>query len=73
MIEERPTVGIVREGDDARRPSIRLDAQLAEAELLDAAEDIGRLLADGDDFDLSPAARALLYALDEAITAMLRG
>jgi hypothetical protein len=50
--------------------TIELRLSVDERELLDAAEDLERLLdADGDD-DFAPSLRDLLVALDDAITAV---
>lgn len=56
------------EDTDARRQTLAFRAELPTADLLDASEDIGRIL-EQDDLDLTPAARELLFAVDEAITA----
>jgi hypothetical protein len=53
----------------ALQRTIRLSANLAEQELLDAVEDLERLLEHTDDEDLCPATRMLLVALDEALQA----
>lgn len=46
--------------------SLRVD--VARAGILDAAEDLERLLDAADDLELSPACRELVIALDEAVT-----
>ena len=44
----------------------------AAADLWDLAEDVGRLLEQSDDLDLTPACCGLLLVLDDAITAAVR-
>jgi hypothetical protein len=53
----------------ALRRTIRLSAELAEQELLDAVEDVERLLERADEDDICPAMRTLLLALDDALQA----
>jgi hypothetical protein len=59
---------LLRHASNGRR-TLRLTAKMLDGELLDAGEDIERLLVDCDVLDLSPGARDLLFALDEAIAA----
>lgn len=59
---------LLRHTSDGRR-TLRFTAKMLDGELLDAGEDIERLLVDCDALDLSPGGRDLLFALDEAIAA----
>jgi hypothetical protein len=67
--QARQVVGRMSSG---RRRTVCFRAEMLEAELYDAAEDIEQLLVDFEDLDLTPSVRDLLFALDEAITAGLR-
>ena len=58
--------------NDVSRQRLVFHAEMSTADLLDAAEDLGRVL-EQDDLDLTPAARDLLFAVDEAITAAFTG
>jgi len=53
---------------DAYRQTLAFHAEMSTDDLLEASEDIGRVL-EQDDLNLTPAARRLLFAVDEAITA----
>jgi hypothetical protein len=52
-----------------RNVAILLRTELPYEELLDAGEDIERVVTECAELDLSPAARRLLFALDDAIAA----
>jgi hypothetical protein len=57
---------------DMNRQTIAFHAEMSTADLLDASEDLVRVL-EQDDLDLTPATRELLFAVDEAITAAFAG
>jgi hypothetical protein len=54
-----------------RRRVLRFEQRLSDAELLDLGTDVERLLGRLDELDLSPAARDLLFALDDLVNATL--
>jgi len=50
--------------------TIHVRVKIADDELLDLSEDIGRLLNDSAD-DLTPASRQLLFSIDESLVEAL--
>lgn len=62
-----------RRAEAARRQSVTFVAHLMSNELLDAADDLVRIVDHGDELDLCPATLDLLFAFDEAISAADEG
>jgi hypothetical protein len=53
------------------RRKLRFRVELSHDELLDAAEDVERVLFESDRLDLTPAGRGLFHALDEAVSEII--